>query len=601
MLFSRSMLPALGLALLTSLAPAQERTRPDVAQFVPLDSYATIRFAGLRQGKISAVQHGLVQFFRRSLKGTFAELVLRETASSPDEWRDVLRQGLSEELGVDRKQLSAVLGGPGILSLGRITPVGEAVLPSMLLVIDVQGQEAAAKAILERIGAALLREVRGLEADQAKLGGHEFWRLWHRRFPGEIYATVEGGYLLAGLGRGYVQAALECLNGQRANITQRPEWSEAQRSNSPNLVQAHIDLRPVGHTLAPWLPYELEALTRALGIEAIEGLSLSSARSGNGDVTWASIRAPGKSEGLLKRAFAEPLRLHSAKLVPADAIYYGAVRIQTQGLEAAAREVLAALPVMAQKELQMAWQREILPGIRRELRNAGEMLPQLPLQEMLTMLRGLGSEFALAVLPMRPNQLQPSVLAFAECKDPARAAEQLSGLLDGIEGMRMRSLERHGTKVHYLSLQRLTGRPLTPGFAAIEGQLVLSSDRRALLDWLGAKAEGAKTLAELPSFVREHRACPQAAIMSFLNFEALHGIVTADFGDFMSGLTEIPESLRDALLDPELGKALGVQSDSLFADETGFHWRRRSSLGLGSVLMAASATLDWLLEDAKVY
>jgi hypothetical protein len=607
-------LSALGLAALLTCAPlAQTQARPDVADFVPQDSYLALRVAGMSKAKIEAAQHGLVRYYREVLRAPLQEWIREESEMGFEEWRSVWRDQMREFPELQLGELAALLDSPMAIAMGRPTFVGEAVFPSTLIVADVQGREKKVEALLLKVGELLFEEVRGLQRNRAVVRGQEFVRIWHTRAPGEIFVSIREGYLVLGLGRGIVEAALDTARGQRPSITQLPEWKDGkQRLPEDALLQAHINLRAIGQSLEPWLPYEIQSLAKALGIEAIEGLSSCTSRSGLGDVTWSTIRAPGSMTGLLKRSLAEPLQLQSAKLLPENTLFFAAARLQTKGLENALEQLMQTLPMFARNGLQQVWQREILPelmDLREELES--EFGP-LPWNEILAELHKIGPEFAMGVTLPRPGSVQPGLMVFVESAHAAELAEKLARLIASFEDSglpKLRSSEKHGTTLYYMSLQKLIGRGITPAFAAVGHQLVFASDRRDLIARLGQLEEGGKSLADVESFKSQVAAMPAASAMTAIHFEKLAQLLFSDLGNPLMMTIQMQGGMSNAELarivqllnNPQLHKALGMQVDAFSVDEAGFHWRRHSPLGAGSLYMAAMTVLDWLLEDSKTF
>lgn len=561
--------------------PHDPRAQNAAASAIPASSIARLEFAGLDACAAAADRLGLVGLLEPSAG------VLRQRLT---EWAATPSARLSrmlEELGFDRAKLSAVLGRPAAIGVGRLTLFGDAVLPSVAAVFEVGAEGAAAMTAVERV-AARFEHTRGLVLSHESLGQDRCLRLVHPEQNGELVAVLGADLLIVSNSSDYAQA---CLAAARGAAPRMESSADAERpADATSLVRLTLDPR----RLAALLPYQADKVGAALGVDVASRLVADF--SIGADAARDSLRVRGGAPvgGLLAALFGAERGDHRVALSYAkdDALVVARGQLNTGAIHEAIDGLAAALPRSVHREVGKAL-RHAHSQIKRELEGLGGLAAALG--------EGAGQWTFVAPVPSPASPL-PRGLCVVEGLD-ARAIAKSIGRLVRAAGLPIETVKLRDRFVYYTSVE--AGLRYTPALAVDEGRLLLASDVRYLKAALArrdtgaadtlAAAEPATGLAAQSSTMVQIR-LPQLAEVFWGPLRGMLRVAAAEATQY--GIDFDPETLPET---DEIVDALADCTIGFVPRADGFEVASESPIGCAGVLAIVGDVARDLLRDQRVH
>ncbi len=563
---------ALTCSLALSSALAAQSTR-DPGSVLPASSWAVARFGGLAACQKAGEQAGSIRLSRMLLDRGLQKWIEGRLGRQAVDPVLMLRDQI-EALGLDRNNLREVLQGPMALGVGRPVYFGKAALPSLVLAIDVGGREAAAEKFVADVARELAQRVRGVTGQERQIAGRKALVLSHERASGSISFVRNDGLLLVSNSPMYLAECLATGTGQDRAFWQRGGADVAAKP----LLAVHLNVQPFVGWLGGLVPYEFDALGAAVGISAVQGLSLTLDVNGPCGQDVLRLACAGNQQGLLPAAFAGDTRA-AVGWMPDDVAGVLAFRCDSQAIQQAIPRVLEALPQEARRELEREWQRET----GREMQRAG-----IDGAAIRGLALNLGPELAFAATAPGGKSPLPRVFVAARVRDGAAVTQAIKELTAAAH-LEWSPLEFQGKTIHHTKIAAGDAMRIAPAFAVVDGWLVAASDVLGVKSMLtrGSKPEG--DLA---------RSTPRGAAVMTMRLPVLAQV----YADLVLGLAEQqlaqhPELGLEAQVLPgkdELMPLLGDVKLALQVDADGVTLAGEHPLSLAEIV----AGLGIVLEEA---
>jgi hypothetical protein len=548
------------LALFAAAAAAQ----PDPARAIPAGSFMTLRFAGLGECREGLAQSGVWRLGAAMLErvdaGQRERLVGRQLRGAGDR----LRAGLARA-GIAPADLHAVLQSPLAVGVGRPTFWGGMPVPSLAAAVAVQGHEPAARRLLAGLQEFLVREGPQIEAATALVGDATLHVLRSRRHSGEIAWAFADGLLLLGNSPRYLG---ECLAAARA--------AASAGERQPPLLAAELNVAPLCNAIAPFLPYEADAIARAVGVASLQGVRAATGIDASGaavDVVEIAFEAP--ADGVLRAALGRPLSERALRWCPEEALGVVALSFDGDGLIEAGRRLLDVLP------------REVRAELDRELAGGGDELGML--RQLATV---LGPQLTIASTTPMMRSAVPEVVAFLDVRDTARAQAMLTHLLRQAGVPELQTARYRDTAIEYAD----TGiAAVAPAFVFEQDTLVVGSTVMAVKHAISRMRGEREGLAQNAQFGQVWKTAQGASLFAHLRMRAVLDIAP---GALEGGLEWLRAESRGRLPVPTADELAGALHDCTLIGsigEDGASLRAQGPLGAGLLVAGLGAFLDQAL------
>lgn len=574
-------LSLLGVGLLPAAASAQGA----VEDVFPESSYAVVRFGGLERATAVGERLGLVRLGKVLVDRGAGDAFDQFVKPAIDEAASELRREL-QHLGLSAGDLRGVLQRPMALGIGRPTLFGEAMAPSVGLVIDVGNRAEQITRVLGVMEAMLLQTEPDISAEDLTLEGHRVRALSSSEMPGNIVMGRIGDYMVVTNSRGYFRDCARVIAGQGAPVAR---MGEVRRNlPEPAILSAYVNTDSAQSVLDPFLPYEATEIGEGLGIQGLSGFYLGASGSGAGSAEVLHLGLTGSERGILRAPIAGPVSLDAARYCSEDTVLFGAASLDLAAFLEAGERMITLLP----RDMRA----EVHDELGRELRQSG-MEPE----QLHALMRAIGPTLSVAFnIPQQPIPI-PEVLAFLEIRD-LQAIEPLLGMVMAESDLEWKSTTSRDREIKYANVNA-DGVMFSPCFTIDDGTLLVSSHVRTLKAAL-AQRQQPESLATQPSFVKLAQEVGDATALlhargnklielTWPMLETQLGMVIAGAGrDYGLNSDVIPES-------QDLSAALGTSTLSLHVDDTGFLLKQSSNTGLGAGLAGALMFFDAVLQAAQ--
>ncbi|MEZ5966318.1 MAG: hypothetical protein R3F56_20955 [Planctomycetota bacterium] len=579
---TRTVASILSPLLLATLAPAQA----DLAAAFPAGSWAFVDLTGIDEQAATFHQARLVGLAQQILGDVGTKNLQALGAQRGQRELEKAQQALAR-LGISATEVRGLLDGGLALGVGRPVFMGENMLPSLALVALARDDAAARpfSPLIDRLAQNAPNAVRSTQV----IGGVEFARLDLPRHGQVLYGT-RGRYCLIGNSPGYLAECLACLQNQTPSLAKDACLEQGRGLlRGKRMASLLVNARPFAQALAPLLPYEAATLGQALGITGAPELFVGLAHDGKNACDLLDLTLPGPTDGLLKTLLSKPVSNHAARWVKRNTALFASFAFDVDAAKEAFARTLHALPPGAEHEL------------RREL---GREFRGKRLQLLEDVLGALGGEISIAL--DLPQPLPPFVTftVFAKVRDMDKAEGLLRQVASDAHLGEVRYEEIDGAKVWSTDV-RMRDMRISPTVALHDGWLVASNFSNVVKRHLRSGELGDDALASDPRFVAATKVAPHAGIFLTARFQAAvdayWGLASTGIRAGANRLGFEPDEIPDA-------EAVCAAIDDVVlaatATERGFTVRVQQPLGLGTLLPAGAAALDWLLSQLggrKVY
>lgn len=573
-------LHCLSVTLLCCGLTAQAAPRA-LVDLLPASTYAVAQFGGLAACRADAAAlpaAALVhRFLDRVPEEVRAEHIDRGIEVAADRVQRALRR-----LGVGAADLRALLGQPMSLSVGRLTIEGMG--PSLCLVVDERGAEAALGRCLDALRQSLPQHVRGVTIEPVEVGGAALEQIVLPGGPPILFGSL-GGCLVVSNSRGYLQEVVAVVRGQAPSLGAAMRGATTGAS-APPLASLFVDGRSVMASLQPHLPYETTAWTDALGIGALHTLHASV----RGGADALHLGLPASSRGLAKVLFAAPADLAFARACSPNTVAFGAGSVDAAGLIAAVHHFIELLPPQPRRELQ----RQLTRGLHRAGAAPGEL-------EALT--AAFAPQVTCALSLEKGAVPKPELLLHVGVQDAEAVAALLQRLeaATGDQGVEWRTRKVGEQSIRFCNVRAPDGGPqLSPCYVLRADGLWWASDTAALVRALRQVEQPDDSLAAQPDFVELARTTNGASGLLHLRlFRAAElgwrGVETWLYPQIDAHSDELGFG-REALPDAEeTARALGTSTLVYRITDDGLTVDSRGPFTLGSLLAAFGAVADEVL------
>ncbi|MFQ5504494.1 MAG: hypothetical protein ACE5F1_06810 [Planctomycetota bacterium] len=578
------MIPApslLALAVLWSALPLQDRP---IETLFPASSYGVVQFSGLAGCKDAVRKLGVTRLGEAALARLGDGFLERSLGRESREAVAEFQRGL-EQLGIDPRQLRRLLGRPMAFGFGRLTLMGNALVPASALLIDVDGAREEAERIARAFRSLDLPAPLRIRWREERIQGHAFRVLRSERAPGAIVMGFVDRYFLLSNSTRYVRDCLQTKNGEQPSLGRSAAFQSARRRLPGRpLASCYLNLEPFFGWTGPLLPYEADDISEALGIHELHGLYLATAASGRNSTDLAHLSLEGSAEGLFRSMLGRSVSLRAARYCPPDTMLFASVAADGSALLGAVEKLHDALPMEARRELAR--------GLRHEL---GHL--DLSPERLRQLLKLVGPELSLSLTQPGGRSGFPELMAFLELGDEQGAKGLLEGCL-ARSGTKHATTRFKGSELHYVSL-RDQGLPFTPAFTFKDGMLLASSQLLILKNNLSRAAKQADSLAQDPRFRAAARSIQGASV--FLNVRLESGVAASwnlvlpllegllrqsGVQGLQKNVLPTKEEMQDAIEDLLITFGVDAHGATLQASQP---------LGIGVLLAVAGTTLDWVL------
>lgn len=577
---------------LTALLPAQNAK---LAQdCLPASTWAMAAFGGLDRCNQALAGHATARLVQDLVKLVPAEMRESQLGSKLDEAAQGLREGL-EQGSLSPAALRAVLQRPMAIGVGRLTIQGMG--PSFALVIDEGNAAADVDRLIDQIVAARVMPAR---LGKGTAAGIECRTLEGEEMP-TIFLARHGGMMILTNSEGYLAEIVNTQKGQQPSLASGASLgAQRGRLQATPLVEFYANAQPILGMWEPVLPYEAPAIGRAIGIESVQGMYFAAAASGDGTVETIDLQLPGNRGGLLKAALAGAADLEAARWFDDEALAFASLRLDVPSAITAFDQLLDQLPRSVASEAR----RDIARDMARDFGRAGISTEEL--HELLGALHGsisIGVQLEPGAIPI------PHVLAVAKVRDEAVVGRWLARLREAAAqqgGLEWKTHQRGDVTLHYCSIEAAakSSVPVAPCFALANGNLVIGSQVRTVLDALEQSEHADTSLFQTEDFAAAARA--EANAMAFVHLRPGRAVQTHWRSIETFVLPQIDAHSDElgfdssALPEPEeFARGLGTMTLSATCDADGIRLRSRGSLGLGGVLAAFGAVCDDVLQRAS--
>lgn len=504
-----------------------------------------------------------------------------------------------QRVGLDVGRVRALLAGPFALAAGRLTFMGDNLMPSIALLSEVKDADDV-KQCLRDIEGLVGKAAPSIEVSDATVAG-----VACRRFtlPGGMGSIVHGlvdDIWIATNSEGFFADSVAALRGQVANLATNMSLTRGRKElQGTRLLEVFVNLQQLSASVTPLLPYEVAGVGQALGASDLPDLYLGTSHDGKGACDVIHFMLPGAKSGLLKAALSTGASNAAARWVKPSTSLFASMRVDVRAAMNAWDVLVGALPPAAAN--QMTKEGELKQAVARIQRQATrEIKRELGMnpQDLFGMLASLGSEISIAIDTPKPTPPFVTATLFVELADVDGAKALLDHLAASGQLGAIVSEDAEGGPMWSTDAE-IEGLKLSPSWGIRDGWLVASNFKNVVQRLLrdGPRQEG--SLAEDPRFVAAAKAADGASMFVTARFNpvlqnfwglAMMGIQAgADMIDLETD--EIPSGDDVAGAIDDLVMALRV-------DEHGFVLRQQHPLAFGALLSASAAGLDWFLKQA---
>ncbi len=571
--------------LLAAVLPAQR----DLATAVPAHTWAFATDAGLdataktfHDAKLVGVARNLIDSEGwQHLQG----LARQQAGRDFDE-----ALGFFGRVGLDVGRVRALVAGPIALAVGRLTFMGDNVVPSFALLTDVKDEAAVAQCLadLERL---IGQAQPGVACSDATVAGHACRRLAVGDGAISIVHGIVDRTWIATNSEGFFADSVAAIRGQVPNLATNTSLVRGRSEmHGTRLLEVFVNLQQFSASLTPLLPYEVARIGAELGASDLPDLYLASSHDGKGACDVLAIQLPGAKTGMLKAALSKGASNAAARWVKPSTSLFASLRIDARAAAAAFDQLMGAIPQRAANEMQKEMSREITRELRRELGTSP--------QEVLAMLSSLGSEVSIAVDTPRPTPPFVTLAVFVELADVQRAEGILTQLAQSGRIGNVQSENDEGVRLWTLETE-IEGFKMSPSWGIRDGWLVGSNFKNVAKRLLTEGPLASGSLADDPRFQKASKAAGDAAVFVTAR---LNPILQNYWGLAMTGI-QMGAGYADLEIDElptgdDMAAAIDDIVFALRADEHGFVLRQHQPLGLASLVAASGAGLEWFLAQA---
>ena len=548
----------------------------------PESSFLIARFAGFDAVEKIGRQTPILRW----LDDTLREL---RDSGLPD-----IRAEIARELANDmRYDLDPTLAGhlreglqvPIAVGIGRSTLSAGIPLPSFAVALDLQNAEAGLggriqKAVLDAVGREMPVMARTAER------GVQVYQLDAGRLTARLCVAECQGWLVFSNSPGFVE---DCLQKHGTGAATEALQSARAQLGHPVIADLFVNVEPFVGAVAPVLPYELDELCAAIGIQRFDGVYAAIGLNADGTCQeMIQLGVPGADSGIVRALFGLPLSHGAAKFCPADTALYASLRFDVRAVLSRVREVVRRVSVHAGNELDA-----VLDHLAADIGNKFE----LDGSRVESLVSKVGSEITFAV-PMigGASGLLPQALACIDLKTDEESLQlvgHVQRMVDRMPGSgQMRSQEYRGVKIGYMALPEVPG--VTLSIAVAHDQLLIASNVLLLKRTLARIADGKPSLADQEDFQKMQQHPAAHVVYSRLGrfAEPLWNTVQPFLASMIEDETD---GEVDPLLLPESDQIAEMLRDSLLrigGSESGLFIDQRSTVGLGLIVAIVSTLFD---------
>lgn len=582
--------PAILFATLTTVLPGQR----DLATALPAHTWAYAADAGLDASAKAFHDDKLVALGRGLLDSDgwqqLQDLARERAGRDFDE-----ALGALNRVGLNVDRVRALLAGPIAIAVGRLTFMGNNVVPSVAILSGVKDEAAVTDCLadIERLIGQMHPQLAGSDATVAGVACRRFTL---PRDMGSIVHGIADGTWIATNSEGFFADSVAALRGQVPNLAGNASLQRGRgEMHGTRLVEVFVNVQQFSASLTPLLPYEVASIGEAIGASDLPDLYLGAAHDGKSSCDVLHVMLPGAKSGILKAAFSSGATNAAARWVKPNTSLFASLRLDARAAGKAFEQVLAVLPKGAAAEMQKQMGREITREMRREL----GMTPE----ELLGMLSSLGSEVSITFDTPRPTPPFVTFAAFVELAD----AQKAHGLLDQLAASgQLGNVESETVEGHQLwsTEMDVEGMQMSPSWGIRDGWLVASNfkavARRLVTE--GPLASG--SLADDPRFQKAAKAADGAAMFLTARFNPLlqsyWGLATAGI---RLGADQVGIETDEVPTGEDVAGAIDDVVFALRADDHGFVFRQHCPIGVATMAAASAAGLEWFLKQAprKIY
>jgi len=552
---------------------------------LPASTYACVHFGGFaacREATGELPLADVVTAFLARIDPSLRERHVERALEGP-------ANGVRNVLGrvhLQPDDVRAVLSRPMTLALGRLSVEGMG--PSLALVIDEGGKRREIErcfGVVEQLAAA---GGAGGTAAMVDVGGVAL-RRFETAAGVPIFHGSIGGRFVVSNSRGYVRELIEVARGGGRSLAATGAFAP-DASDGPPLAALLVDTAPFADALAPFLPYEADDWSAALGVGRLASIEASIAASPRGGSDRLRIGLHGSKDGLLKALVARPVDLGFASMCTNDTVLFAAGSLDLPAVSAAFERVVALLPAAARLEAQ----RQMARGLHAP--------------ELAAALASFGPRVALAVAAAKGGVPKPEVLLRVEVRDRAAAAQLLQRLERAVANAarcewKSRAIGDREVRFCTVEIQDANVQ-LAPCYALLDDGVVFGSDVASLVRALRPDADAAAALAAQDDFVAMAKATNgSSGVVHVRSFRAVElGWRTVESWVFPL-VDQNADQLgfdSDALPDTEtMARALGTSTISFRVDDDGIEVRHHGTLAAGAWFASFGALVDEVLLRAS--
>jgi hypothetical protein len=583
----------LSFAVLSIAAFAAAQQGPAPADSLPASTWAMASFAGFDRCGEAVGGHRAAKLLKSFYDGLPQDVREQRVVAMLEQVAAQLREG-EQQTPLRVAALRGFARRPMALGIGRPTILGWA--PSLALVVDEGNSGQDLDALLAQLAAARPEPTR---LQKGSVAGLACTLVEGDGMP-TLYAVHEAGTFVFTNSEGYLREILAVKRGEQPSISSATHLgAQRARMQEQPLVEVFVNASTMAPMFAPFLPYETADFGRALGIESFGGAYLAAGPSGEGTVETLDLQIAGAKDGLLKAALSGQVDFEAARYFDKETVAFAALRIDANALPEAFDRMLALLPREAARDMRRDVTREFLRGFR------GAGITDAEVEELFGSMHGsitAGFSFGTAPAPI------PGVTAVLRLRDVAAATRWLDRVRNATveQGLQWKVRMQGDTTIHYCSapISGEGGIELTPSYAIHDGNLVIGSTTKVVLDALKQRADESTSLFRETDFT-----------VAMLAEEGAMGLVHLRPGRLCErrwGLAEtwvLPQidanqeelgfSSEDLPEPEDIAAALGTSTVSLTCDGDGLRLRMRGNLGLGGVAACFCVLADEVLARAN--
>lgn len=573
------------------LLPTSQGSRPLLVRAetaLPATTYASVHFAGLAACRQTGGDLGIIKLVRRLLPELDAKLLPPETSKVAAQVQKAILQ-IDQQLaqvGMDRATLGAVLRGPMALGISRLTFVHGEVMPSLALVMDVNEAGRAAEGVFQLLLHGIMQAGgEDVEHDQEDVEGHELHLLCGERIGGSIALALTDRYLIISNSPGYARDCIRAATGEIASLVDDVGLQRARaRLGEDELLSVYLNTNLLIGWVERFLPYEVDAVTDALGCRDVDGIYLALGAGDGRSKELLHLGIRGVDTGLIRSLLA-PASHRVARMCPKNTLLYATVGIDPEGMLDAFDRLVDSLPKALRKQAQAG-----LRSADRDLEQARQMLSVF------------GPELTIAVPMISMQGMVPQGLVFLESRNPEQAKAMILGLAQQ-EGLAIKTASFRGEEIVYTSTMAGPVQ-ITPAMTVYDGMLVLASDMRGLKAAISRGEQNRRNLTSSDSFAATLERSKNATALLNLrlgdNISQIWGMVlpwAEGRLDRQEMIKLSPEILPD---EDEMREILSDVLLCLTADDDGIVISGEAPLGLGLLVASLGYGLDWFLSTENI-